>query len=827
MAPLAAQVVPVNLPAPDNQPVDKTKPVKVFILSGQSNALGFGKVAGSSPLYSSIFLSADPSVKACKMPVDNGALLPLGIFVSKQGSEKGGTAHLVDGHVKLSKEAVEPTDIKASHVEKFALGQVTATLPTTDQPHTLSVSAYLEVPYDGTYETHSGMGASSQCIAWINHQKVYQKLSDKEDAVITQIALKAGVRYPLTVRYVGTGGSATFWMEQVGLEGKGDLKWVVEKLGRFPYMQDAKGKWSVRNDVMLNDAYMGKGKSAPLSAPACGPTFGPELGFGYVLGTYLDEPVIVMKADIGNRSLGWDILPPGSVSYTHEGKTYPGYGETLGSDGKVKKPGPKDWYAGKQYDDYTAAIHNVLDNFDKHYPQYADQGFEVAGFFWWQGHKDGPNAAHNSRYEQNLANLIKAWRKEFNAPNAKWTIATVGFDGENMPEHYVKIAQAQMNVADPQLHPEFAGTVKTIDTRPFWRGPEVSPKNQNYHYNHNAETYMLTGDALGRAMVELLGGKADYPSAVASNKNAGAPFMKPPSGEELARLASALKPIMLDQLIPAYIATADSIPTYRRGGMELKAIIANKAPEETPRKGLASQLDQVIGYYNVAGIDDYNWKPFGPDMQKAQWHYHSFDPKEKMTRNAKGKVGDMYRDVTLPTGMENWHSADFDPTQAGWKQGAAPFGMNDGKQAALIAGCQVAHCGCHLTPSTLWEKEVLLMRQSFEVPDFKLGHRYRIIVGGAGHGWSGEGYALYLNGKLISEAKGGYYKGGGAARGAYVFEDLMPEFKKGKATFAVKAFLRRTGHRGKLASPRGHISVWIQEAKLPPVVTDMTTATEK
>ena len=60
-----------------------------------------------------------------------------------------------------------------------------------------------------------------------------------------------------------------------------------------------------------------------------------------------------------------------------------------------------------------------------------------------------------------------------------------------MPEHYVKIAEAQLNVADPKRHPEFAGTVKTIDTRPFWRGPEVSPKNQDYHYNHNAETYML------------------------------------------------------------------------------------------------------------------------------------------------------------------------------------------------------------------------------------------------------------------------------------------------------------------------------------------------
>ena len=109
--------------------------------------------------------------------------------------------------------------------------------------------------------------------------------------------------------------------------------------------------------------------------------------------------------------------------------------------------------------------------------------------------------AHNARYEENLVNLIKAWRKEFNAPNAPWAIATVGFHGENMPENYVKIAEAQLNVADPKRHPELAGTVKTIDTRPFWRDASISPKNQDYHYNHNAETYMLVGDALGRAMV--------------------------------------------------------------------------------------------------------------------------------------------------------------------------------------------------------------------------------------------------------------------------------------------------------------------------------------
>ena len=67
------------------------------------------------------------------------------------------------------------------------------------------------------------------------------------------------------------------------------------------------------------------------------------------------------------------------------------------------------------------------------------------------------------------------------------------------------VANAQLAVSGEQgKYPEFAGNVKTMDTRSFWRDVSVSPVNQGYHYNRNAETYVLTGDALGRGMIELL-----------------------------------------------------------------------------------------------------------------------------------------------------------------------------------------------------------------------------------------------------------------------------------------------------------------------------------
>ena len=53
------------------------------------------------------------------------------------------------------------------------------------------------------------------------------------------------------------------------------------------------------------------------------------------------------------------------------------------------------------------------------------------------------------------------------------------------------------------------------------------------------------------------------------------------------------------------------------------------------------------------------------------------------------------------------------------------------------------------------EKDVLLLRQSFELPPLQDGHRYRIRVGGSAHANMGEGYAIYVNGKLLAESKGG------------------------------------------------------------------------
>jgi alpha-galactosidase len=100
----------------------------------------------------------------------------------------------------------------------------------------------------------------------------------------------------------------------------------------------------------------------------------------------------------------------------------------------------------------------VLANFDEAFPHWKGRGYEIAGFGWWQGHKDGGEQGTGvaglaaTRYERNLVRLIASLRKEFDAPDAPFVVATVGFGGGITWEPGSSadtIFKAQMNVGDP------------------------------------------------------------------------------------------------------------------------------------------------------------------------------------------------------------------------------------------------------------------------------------------------------------------------------------------------------------------------------------------
>jgi hypothetical protein len=94
-------------------------------------------------------------------------------------------------------------------------------------------------------------------------------------------------------------------------------------------------------------------------------------------------------------------------------------------------------------------------------------------------------------------------RKDYNAPNVKFVLTT-GCGNPGRESFGLQIAEAQLAIADANKHPEFAGNVKAVDNRGLWREANVSPKNQGYHDNRNAETYLETGLRLGWAMADPL-----------------------------------------------------------------------------------------------------------------------------------------------------------------------------------------------------------------------------------------------------------------------------------------------------------------------------------
>ena len=69
-------------------------------------------------------------------------------------------------------------------------------------------------------------------------------------------------------------------------------------------------------------------------------------------------------------------------------------------------------------------------------------------------------------------------------------------------------------------YPQFAGNVKTVYAHPLSEGGA-----SNSHYNERAGTYMLVGDALGRAMVDLE--STTPPGTTFANWIAGYPSVAP------------------------------------------------------------------------------------------------------------------------------------------------------------------------------------------------------------------------------------------------------------------------------------------------------------
>ena len=262
-------------------------------------------------------------------------------------------------------------------------------------------------------------------------------------------------------------------------DGKGSLEYLAKNPAtaqRFaPLLAKAdepEPTWKVRDDVWIH--YLDR-KGRLTAGFGAGPDrIGPELGFGQIIGDQSTEPVLLIKLAWGGKSLAKDFRPPSAG-----GETGPFYREII---------------------DKTKA---VLKDMGTEFPELAGRSHTLAGFGWHQGWNDRVNQAFNDEYQKNLACLIRDIRKDLGVKDLPFVIAETGMTGpkETHPRA-LSLMKAQAAVA---TYPEFKGTIAFVPTRDFWRDKELSPTDQGYHWNTNAETYCLIGEAMGKAMLGLEG----------------------------------------------------------------------------------------------------------------------------------------------------------------------------------------------------------------------------------------------------------------------------------------------------------------------------------
>ncbi len=263
--------------------------------------------------------------------------------------------------------------------------------------------------------------------------------------------------------------------------GKGTLVQVVrgsKDPARFAHLRDSNGRWVVRDDVQVRFRTKDQLKKGGLTIGFTGYPgrhhIGPELQLGHVLGDAIDAPVLLVKTAWGGKSLFQDFRPPSSGGQT----------------------GPY----------YTRMIHEVREAVDQlgvDFPRYAGHDYQIAGFVWFQGWNDMIDPQAREEYEQNLVNLIHDVRRELGRQDLPVVIGETGNGGAEAGANLLQLRRAQQAAAS---RAEFAGTVRFVSTTEFARPADQSPnQGHGHHWFGNAESYFLIGDAMGRAMLELLG----------------------------------------------------------------------------------------------------------------------------------------------------------------------------------------------------------------------------------------------------------------------------------------------------------------------------------
>jgi alpha-galactosidase len=218
---------------------------------------------------------------------------------------------------------------------------------------------------------------------------------------------------------------------------------------------------------------------------------GPEFTFGLTMEEQLGEPILIIKTAWGGRSLHTDFRPPSAGPYAwneYELEQMRERGEDID-----KARAERLEATGVYYREMIRHVRFVLADIERVVPGYdAKQGFELAGFVWFQGFNDlvsgwtYPKSSEPGGYDlyaELLGHLIRDVRRDLEAPKLPVVIGVMGIGGlkENEGGEQAHFRQAQIA---PTRLPEFAGNVVAVETAAFW-DDELDALQQRWEQFHD------------------------------------------------------------------------------------------------------------------------------------------------------------------------------------------------------------------------------------------------------------------------------------------------------------------------------------------------------
>ncbi|CAN5600074.1 sialate O-acetylesterase [soil metagenome] len=213
--------------------------------------------------------------------------------------------------------------------------------------------------------------------------------------------------------------------------------------------------------------------TAGFGAP--GGKIGPEFTFGITMEKLLGEPILIIKTSWGGRSLHTDFRSPSAGPFVWSDAELAKM-KTRGDDIE-KKNAEKIKATGEYYRQMIAHVNQVTADIKRVVPDYdPKQGYELAGFVWFQGFNDVidsgvyPNRMQPGGYDLHaewLGHLIRDVRKDLKAPKMPVVIGVIGIGGfkEDKKAPHMHFRQAQVA---PSLLPEFKDNVFAVPTAQFW-----------------------------------------------------------------------------------------------------------------------------------------------------------------------------------------------------------------------------------------------------------------------------------------------------------------------------------------------------------------------